>query len=199
MTETGNNTLIQTLSDIVNLVVKQKGGKRGTVKSVDEEKLLCNVDPDDGSAPIEGASLTSQGGGVYLVPEIGSKVTLVPLHLDDESENDFGVVQVSEVSKSVSRIGDTKKGFYTDLVQSPAGFTFKVYSMNKLKSKFFMDSIDACIEIMRFKVKSSSAYIIGSKSLRLGCPQGHTCVMGGGISHVTIDPGFEKYTGSIKE
>lgn len=115
MTETGNRTLEQELSDIVNLLVKQKGGKRGIVKSVDEETLVCSVDPDDKSAPIEGAKLSAEGNAVIAIPKIGSKVALIPLHMEDDSENDWGVIQVSIITKYFIRADEEIEMFCSDI------------------------------------------------------------------------------------
>ncbi len=101
MTETGNKSFEQIFTELVNTVVKQKGGKRALVKEVDEDKLTCTVHPTDKSAPIVAAKITALNKGVYAIPKVDALVSVIPLHLASEQENDWGIIQFSEIDKYV--------------------------------------------------------------------------------------------------
>ncbi len=101
MTETGNQSFIKVLSDLINQLVVQKGGKRGVVKSVDEEALTCTVEPDDKSAIIVSAKITADGKGIIPLPTVGSVVSLIPFHMESEEEGDWGIVQYSRIDKYI--------------------------------------------------------------------------------------------------
>lgn len=90
--DTGNLDLDNLIVDIVNAAVRQKGGKLGIVKSVDETSLSVSVDPDDKSAAIVGARLSAGS-----IPKVGSVVAVLPTHMESEEENSWEVVSVREL------------------------------------------------------------------------------------------------------
>ncbi len=103
---TGNRSFTDVFTDLVNVVIHQKGGKRGIVKSVkkDDDKgiYVCDVDPEDQSAPIVEAKLTPiNKSGILVIPKKDSMVSVIPLHFESEEENDWAVIQFSEVEEYI--------------------------------------------------------------------------------------------------
>lgn len=89
MEDKRNNSLESVLDIIVNHHVRVSNGKLGKVKTVDKEKYLCKVEPNDGSPPLSDVRLTKGA-----VPKIGSIVAVVPTPLEDSKEDSWVVTTI---------------------------------------------------------------------------------------------------------
>lgn len=87
--ENSNQDPLKILKEMIGKLIDIESGKLGTVRSVDKEKYLCSVDPDDGGPQITDAKLTKGH-----VPKVGSKVALVGTHLKSKEEGDYSVAAV---------------------------------------------------------------------------------------------------------
>lgn len=86
------------------LVGKPAAPITGTVTAVDVAACSCDVEPNDGGAPVLGARLRAvldgSDAGVLLVPKVGADVLLLPL--DDYT---FAVALASELTEARITIG----------------------------------------------------------------------------------------------
>lgn len=77
----------------------------GTVRSVDEAMLTCDVDPADGGPTLYDVRLKVSRGaqevGCFSIPKVGSKVLVLVL---DGNLNNSAVVQVEDIKEHLVRV-----------------------------------------------------------------------------------------------